>query len=282
MNPKPYQVITDRILGLLAHGTVPWHTPWQVETGQPRNLLSQRPYHGINMWMLGSMAYASPYWATFNQVKAAGGSVMKGEKSCPVVFYKVYEKEATEEKRFALAYYNVFNSAQCTGIAVPALSDAPARAWEPLAQCDALVAGYPDGPACAPGGSQACYSPARDTVYMPDRTTFVEPSQYYSTLFHELGHSTGHPRRLARPTLVELAPFGSQTYSKEELVAEMTAAYLCGVCGIANATVDQSAAYIHSWLRVLRNDPKMLVQAAGQAQKAADWIQGTTGSTPEN
>lgn len=281
MNEKPYQVITDRILGLLEQGTVPWQCPWDRDQGAPRNLFSQRPYHGINVWMLTSMRYEAPYWATFNQVKAAGGSVKKGEKACPVVFWKVYEHEATEEKRFVLRYYNIFNAAQCEGIAVPTPPDVTREPWEPLEQCTALVAGYPQAPAIVHGRNQACYSKVQDVVFMPDASSFPVREQYYSTLFHELGHSTGHTSRLDRKTLVDLAPFGSQTYSKEELVAEMTAAYLCGVCGIANTTVDQSAAYIKSWMKVLRDDPKMLVQAAGQAQKAADYIQAITGKSEE-
>src|SRR6266581_8264634 len=108
---KPYQIITDRILTLLEQGTVPWHKPWDSATGLPRNLFSQRPYRGINVWVLTAMGYASPFWATFNQVKTAGGSVRKGERGVPVVFWKVYDHEdpdtGDQEKRFVLRQYTV-------------------------------------------------------------------------------------------------------------------------------------------------------------------------------
>jgi antirestriction protein ArdC len=113
-----------------------------------------------------------------------------------------------------------------------------------------------------------------DTVNMPKPKLFDGPEEYYSTLFHELTHSTGHARRLNRQTLTDLCPFGSTNYSKEELVAEMGAAFLCGVSGIENLTVDNSAAYVASWLRVLRNDKHLVILAAAQAQRAADFIQG--------
>jgi antirestriction protein ArdC len=274
---KAYDVITDRILTLLEQGTVPWRKPWNVETGLPRNLCSQRPYTGINVWLLGSMHYQSPFWATFHQIKAAGGSVRKGEHGCPVIFWKVYDKDTASgdepEKRFVLRYFTVFNTAQVDGLAVPTL-DTTAPPFTPIERCETLLAHIPQRPAITHGSTQACYRPSSDTVHMPDPTTFTGSEQYYSTLFHELTHSTGHASRLNRATLVDMVPFGTVCYAKEELVAEMGAAYLCGVCGIANTTVDQSAAYLKGWLKALRHDPKMIIQAAGQAQKAVDWLQG--------
>jgi len=123
---------------------------------------------------------------------------------------------------------------------------------------------------------RAYYRPLTDAINMPRPELFDSPEKYYSTLFHEMTHSTGHERRLNRSTLTDLCPFGSTSYSKEELVAEMGAAFLCGVCGIKNRTIDNSAAYIASWLRVLKNDKQMVILAAAQAQRAADFIQGVT------
>jgi antirestriction protein ArdC len=236
---KPYQVITDRILALLEQGTVPWHQPWDSVTGLPRNLFSQRPYRGINVWMLTAMGYASPFWATFNQVKTAGGSVRKGERGVPVVFWKVYIKEdqetGDEEQRFVLRYFTVFNAAQLDGVAVPEILGTPDR-FTPIERCEQLVSAMPNRPTIIEGHQRAFYQPATDTLHMPIPQCFQSPEAYYAILLHELTHSTGHQSRLNRKTMTDLCLFGSPTYAKEELVAEMGAAYLCGVCGIANAT----------------------------------------------
>ncbi len=272
----PYQLITDRLLALLDQGTVPWQQPWDPTTGVPRNLFSQRPYRGINIWLLTAMGDASPFWATFHQVKTAGGTVRKGERGVPVVFWKVYTTEdqetGEEEQRFVLKYFTVFNAAQLEGVAVPEILMTPHR-FTPIARCAQLVDTMPHRPAIMRGHQRAFYTPATDTLHMPAPPCFASPEAYYATLFHELVHAVGHPSRLNRTTLTELCLFGSPTYAKEELVAEMGAAYLCGVCGIANVTLDNSAAYLQSWMQVLRNEPTLLVHAAAQAQKAVEYIQ---------
>jgi len=271
-----YQVITDRILALLEQGMVPWQQPWDSATGVPRNLFSQRPYRGINVWLLTAMGYASPFWATFHQVKTTGGTVRKGERGVPVVFWKVYDREDPDtgdhDTRFVLRYYTVFNAAQLDGVPVPEIPVTP-HGFSPIERCAKLVGNMPHQPAIFHGHQQAFYRPAADTLHMPMLQCFQSPEAYYATLLHELTHSTGHQSRLNRTTLTDLCVFGSPAYSKEELVAEMGAAYLCGVCGIENATIDNSAAYIQSWMQVLRHDQTMLVHAAAQAQKAADYIQ---------
>jgi len=272
----PYQVITDRILALLEQGTVPWRQPWDSTTGLPRNLFSQRPYRGINVWLLTAMGYASPFWATFHQVKEAGGSIRKGEHGVPVVFWKVYDHEdpdtGDQEKRFVLRQYTVFNTTQFDGVAVPEIPVTPHR-FTPIERCAQLVDAMPHRPTILEGHQRAFYKPATDTLHMPSPACFHCPEAYYTILFHELTHAVGHPSRLNRKTLTDLCLFGSPTYAKEELVAEMGAAYLGGVCGIANATIANSAAYLQSWIQVLRHDATLLVQAAAQAQRAADYIQ---------
>jgi antirestriction protein ArdC len=272
----PYEVITTRILALLEQGTVPWHRPWDSATGLPRNLFSQRAYRGMNVWLLTAMGYASPFWATFQQVTAAGGSVRKGARGVPVVFWKIYTKKyqetGDEEKRFVLRQYTVFNAAQLDGVAIPAIT-VLAHRFTPIERCAQLVDAMPHRPAIFEGHQQAFYKPATDTLHMPTSSCFHSSEAYYATLYHELVHAVGHPSRLNRTTLTDLCLFGSPTYAKEELVAEMGASYLCGVCGIANATLDNSAAYLASWMQVLRDNPTMLVHAAAQAQKAADYIQ---------
>jgi antirestriction protein ArdC len=194
----------------------------------------------------------------------------------PVVFWKIYTKEdqetGDEEKRFVLRYYTVFNAAQLDGVAVPEIAVTPHR-FTPIERCAQLVSAMPHRPAIMHGHQRAFYKPATDTLHMPTPSCFHSAEAYFATLFHELTHAVGHPSRLNRTTLTDLCLFGDPTYAKEELVAEIGAAYLCGVCGIANVTLENSAAYLASWMQVLRNDPKMLVQAAAQAQKAADYIQ---------
>lgn len=146
--------------------------------------------------------------------------------------------------------------------------------FKPIEACEELVAAYKGRPRILPGGTVACYSPTNDTVRTPTPQQFDSPEAYYATLFHELGHSTGHPNRLNRPGIADFDGFGSHQYSKEELVAEITSAFMCGLTGIAPAVLDNQAAYVKHWATTLKGDPKLIVSAAGQAQKAFDLIQG--------
>jgi antirestriction protein ArdC len=279
-----YEIITERILGKLEEGTVPWRKPWQGgEAGMPRNLPTGHPYRGINVFLLAAAGYASPYWLTFRQARQRGGSVRSGEHGTPVVFWKWHhaqeqdaENRRTRRRIPFLRYYTVFNLEQCDGVFVPVTSMPPQREFSPIQRCDDVVAGMPDAPAIQMRRMQAAYLPAHDTVTMPARGAFESAEAYYATLFHELAHATGHVRRLGRPAVMDSVAFGSHDYSKEELVAEMGAAFLCGYAGIETATLENAAAYIDSWLRVLRGDSRLVVQAATHAQKAADFILGCT------
>ena len=280
---NPYEVMTDRILALLAQGTIPWQQPWDSALGLPRNLVSQHAYRGINVWLLTAMGLPSPFWATFRQVTAAGGRVRKGEHGVPVVFWKAYDGPAdpetgTAEKRFVLRQYTVFNAAQLDGVAVPEIT-VLAHRFTPIERCAHLVDAMPQRPTILHGHPRACYTPATDTLHLPHPTCFHSPEAYYVTVWHELVHSTGHRARLNRPTLTAPCRFGDPTYAKEELVAEMGAAYLGGVCGIAHATLENNAAYLQSWMQVLRHDATLLVHAAAQAQRAADYIQNLSPAT---
>jgi antirestriction protein ArdC len=273
-----YDQITERIIALLQKGDIPWRKPWKVTTGLPRNFVTKRHYRGVNVLLLHAMHYESPFWLTFHQAQQLGGSVRKGERACPVVFGKrVKEKDEQtgEETAYTvLRLYNVFNTAQCDG-----LKNIPAPVVEsPLsapAKPEEIIAFMPQRPEIKQGMRKAFYSPGPDIVAMPDRARFETEAGYYATLFHELIHSTGHPLRLDRPTLMESQGFGSDPYCREELIAEMGAAFLCGQAGIAESTVENSAAYVQNWLQALQNDHKLIVQAAAQAQKAADFILGT-------
>lgn len=276
MKKDVYQIITDRIIGLLEAGTVPWRRPWKGGEQAPRNFVSRKAYRGINLFLLHAAGFASPFWLTFRQVQSLDGRVKKGEKSFPVVFWKVFEEQEDngESKRVPfLRYHSVFNVAQCEGITVPAPPEVNG-AFQPIEKCDAVVAGMPCPPAILHGGARACYSPREDRVTMPEATMFESPAAYYTTLFHELTHATGHLSRLNRKEVTDPVQFGSNPYSREELVAEMGAAYLSGHCAILDTTIDQSASYIQNWLERLRDDRKLVIHAAAQAQKACDFILG--------
>ena len=274
---NPYDRITERIVALLEQGTVPWHKPWSVKTGLPRNYVTQKPYRGINVFLLMSMGYESPHWLTVRQANLLGGSVKKGEKSCPVVFWKqlkIEDKEKEEQKKIPLLrLYHVFNVAQCEGLKnTPMTEDTSIVVTKP----GEIVAQMPQAPIIKHGMAQAFYSPADDYVGMPDMKRFDRESGYYATLFHELVHSTGHEKRLKRQSITERNRYGSDPYCKEELVAELGSAFLCGYSDIVDRTIDSSAAYLENWLTQLKNDKTLIVSAAAQAQKAADFILGRT------
>lgn len=278
MNIAAYERITERIVALLEQGTVPWHRPWQVKTGLPRNLVTQKPYRGINVFLLMAMSYESPFWLTCRQANQLGGRVRKGEKACPVVFWKRMENEDVEsaepqKKPPLLRLYHVFNVVQCDGLKeAPAAENSTFAATKPAD----IVAKMPEPPAIKHGMAKAFYSPSEDYVKMPGPERFDSESGYYATLFHELVHSTGHEKRLNRASITERNGFGSDPYCKEELIAELGSAFLCGYADIVDRTIDNSAAYLNGWLEQLRQDKMLIVQAAAQAQKATDYIIGRT------
>jgi antirestriction protein ArdC len=279
-----YQGITNQIVAILEKGVVPWRSPilGRTSAGHPQNLESMKPYRGINVFLLAMTAwqkgYGSSYWLTFNQAKAHGASVKKGEKSSMVVFWKQHEttdQETGEAKKIPLLrYYNVFNVEQCTGIDAPDAGSFEPTPFTPIETAEHIAECFTDGPALEHAGQQAFYSPLADAIRIPEPTRFRSTEEYYATLFHELAHSTGHSTRLNRGLDTAPKPFGSADYGKEELVAEMAAAYLCGHAGIRPAVIENQAAYISGWLAQLHHDKKLIITAAGAAQKAADWICG--------
>jgi antirestriction protein ArdC len=275
---KVYQIITDRIVKLLEEGTIPWKKPWHGGDA-PQNLVSKRAYRGVNVFLLGAQHYPSPWWLTFRQAKELGGGIKQGEHPTPVVFWKRWEVEDVKDGELVkkeipiLRYYNVFNSDQCWGIAekVPKVEEKPD--FRPIEACEHVTANMPNRPEIRQEESRAYYHPLFDYVNMPKPELFEGPELYYVVLFHELTHSTGHEGRVGRDRKAWAETlFRSESYSQEELVAEMGAAFLAGHCRIEQRTEAHSASYIAGWLKRLRNDPKMVVMAASQAQKAADFI----------
>ena len=282
-NPPAHQRITDAILEKLEQGVVPWRKPWK--TLWPQNIAGWQ-YRGINVLTLALAGFSSPYWMTFNQAKKLGGHVQRGQKSTPVLFWKVYSKDReddetgeveTHRRVFARCWW-VFNLEQTSGIPadkLPAAADS--SEFTPIEKAARIVDSMPNPPVIEYGKNAAFYCPTQDRIGMPYPEQFTSgPESVFATLYHELGHATGHPARLARFGLEDDVQFGSDTYSQEELVAELTSAFLCGEAGISPGTLDQSAAYLSGWLKRLRDDKKLIIVAAAQAQKAADLILGRT------
>jgi antirestriction protein ArdC len=281
------QDVTDMIIAQLEGGTVPWQNPWAMTGGQlPRSMATGKLYRGMNTILLGMYSaisgYTSPWWGTYKQIEAQGGQVRKGEKSSVVILYRSItvedevKGETVEKSIPLLRSFNVFNACQCDGLPTK-YTEIPERlndAHEAIAEIEEIVAAYlSTGPSLAFGGDEAHYIPTLDRVQMPDPQDFRSDDRYYSTLFHELTHSTGHKDRLNREGIIEGHRFGDELYAAEELIAEMGAAMLCAVTGIdQTATIPQSASYIENWLTALRSDKKLILGAAAKAQKAVDLI----------
>jgi antirestriction protein ArdC len=285
-----YAIVTEKIINLLEQGIVPWRRPWSA-TGLPRNLVSKKPYRGVNLFLLSATKYISPFWLTMKQANELGGSVRKGEHSQIVVFWKVDQivnaeadpknDEADEKsrRRFVLKYYRLFNLEQCElpQVVLDKLPKIETHQHDPIEACEKILTKMPNPPEVVHAGDKAFYSPTIDRVTMPPRGLFESAEEYWSTFWHECGgHATGHPKRLNRESIREAAPFGSPVYSVEELVAECSAAYLCAEAGISPAVISNQAAYIQGWLSKIQSDRRLVIMAAAQAQKAADFILNRT------
>jgi antirestriction protein ArdC len=283
-----YTEITQRVIDMLDQGVVPWRSPimGRGSAGHPRNLSSGKKYRGINVFLLAFtsyvMNYSSSYWLTYRQAHERGGHVKKGEKSTPVVFWKRYETkdkaldnngQPIKRQAWVLRHYNLFNGQQCDSIEVPDEAKYTPIDFKPIERAEQIVRGYPNPPKIIHGGTEAFYRPKVDEVHLPDPSRFTSAEEYYGTAFHELAHSTGHSTRLDRKLDTDPQPFGSPDYGKEELVAEMAAAFLSAEAQIAPVTIANTASYISGWLGRLRSDKRLLVTAAGAAQRAAEWIQ---------
>lgn len=273
-----YQLVTDSIIAQLEQKVVPWRKPWQ-ESGPPSNLLTKRPYHGVNLLLLSCFNYQSNYFLTWKQLKAIGGSVQKGQIGHLVVFWKRIPDQESSKKdgqptkyRTVLRYYKVFNSEQCKDIPDHLIPTYEERYFTPNATCDEIIERMPNCPVIKHGKAEAFYDPQKDCINMPKQTIFESIDSYYCTLFHELVHSTGHASRLARSEITEPNRYGSVAYSVEELTAEIGTTFLQSVTGMAEAEFVNSVSYINGWLEQLRKDKRLVVQASVQAQKAVDYI----------
>ncbi len=283
MSTKPkvdlYQDITDRVIKALESGKIPWSKPWGSSVMCPKNLISLKPYQGINVLLTSLSGFVSPYWLTYKQAESLGANVKKGEKGTKIVYWSkaLKDKGTDDEKAFMfMKTFAVFNVDQIENLKLDRkflYPTAELQDFKPIEKCESIVKAWTNKPSIDHAGGKAFYSPGTDSVTMPKPELFKSPEGYYEVLFHELGHSTGHESRLNRDGVVDRHNFGSHEYSKEELVAEMTSAFLCATAGINDEKIfENSVAYIQSWLGVLKQDSKMVVKAAAAAQKASNMI----------
>jgi antirestriction protein ArdC len=274
-----YEEITNRIIEQLEQGKIPWHKPWSGVMNGAYNRVSKKPYSLLNQMLLKH----DGEYATFKQWSELGGNVKKGEKSEMVVFWKMMQVEETKDGKVEkktiplLKYINVFHVSQVDGVEPKNMNP---KNHEPIEEAEKIKSGYVERENIVIEElvtNEAYYSPMMDYIQVPCKEQFDDIMEFYSTLFHEMVHSTGHRDRLGRlDTGVKFASFGSEDYSKEELIAEIGSAFLMNHIGIDTPkTFKNTAAYIQSWLKVLRNDNRFIVSASSKAEKAMKYILGT-------
>ena len=283
------QQVTSEVIAQLERGSVPWQKPW-TSYGLPKNYSSGRNYEGFNAFYLHYITeekqFTTPYFLTFRQAKELGGHVKKGEKGTPIIYWKIREEKAGEDageqaeeenepgRKFVPFIWTVFNLDQVAGVDFAPPEAAERTEWQVIEACQQVVESYPmPRPHIGHGGTQAYYAPVSDRVQLPELKCFASPHAYHATLFHELIHSTGHPARLSRFT-EKAGRFTEEDYSKEELIAEMGASFLCAFTGIREAVFGNSVAYLKGWASRLNDDKTMLLYAGTRAFRAASYILG--------
>ena len=286
MKKDKFEEMTARIIAQLEKGIVPWRRTWnQITMGAARNHFSGHIYQGINRFLLDG--FEVPRFATFNQVQSAGHRIRKGAKSLPVYFWKILffdadgkRVETRQEAEKIVPYvaeYRVFNVLDIEGFTVEMFrEDKPENIPARIDECEAILSSNPH----EVSKGEPAYSPLMDRLFMPDIKDFHSPEKFYHTYFHELSHWTGHHSRLNRDIKNR---FGDEKYSKEELIAEMSACFLAAHCGIVvEDLVENSAAYLRSWINALHGDARLLMTAASAAERAANFlIEGTAATVVE-
>lgn len=271
-----YEEITNRIIKQLENGNIPWHKPWSGIASGAYNRISKKPYSLLNQMLL----MHDGEYATYKQWSDIGGKIKKGEHAEMVVFWKIFEVEENNngkvEKRSIplLKYINVFHVSQVEG--VEPINGKPIE-HNPIEEAEKIKSDYARRENILINeivSDRAFYSPMKDFIQVPCKEQYKDIMEFYSTLFHEMIHSTGHKDRLGRiDSTKKIASFGNEEYSKEELIAEIGSAFLMNHVGIETPkTFKNSAAYIQSWLKVLRNDNRFIVSASSKAEKAMKYI----------
>lgn len=287
------EVITDFFIKKLEEGTAPWNKPWSATWGGilPCNFTTKRPYKGINALITAASPFDSPYWMTRAQVKKAGGSIdFKEHMFTPIVYWlwswaikndsgkwvKVEEGTAGAQKFGRPLFSQAYNAEQIDGIEFPTVTPLDPKDNKPDAKAEDLWGNWEDAPSVRFGGNRCYYTPSIDRINMVSIDMFDSAEEFYNTQFHEGIHATGHKSRLNRESLVKNTSFGSERYSKEELVAEIGASFLSNYAGFSSEKlIENSAAYINGWIKSLKKDPKLIISASSQARKAVDHILGS-------
>lgn len=279
MSKNIYEIVTERIIAEMEKGIIPWKRPWTGVRSGAYSHVTGKPYSMLNQYLLSQEGE----FLTFKQVQAEGGKVLKGSRSGMVVFfkpYKVSDKDANgkqiERTIPLLRYYNVFHISSCLGIESKFKPAAFERVFDPIEEAERIANDY-----CKREGikvfnamqNQAFYNPMHDQIALPLKEQFTGQAEYYSTLFHELGHSTGAERRLNRFSVGSILNESKEDYSMEELISEISATTILSTINIETEnSFKNSTAYIQSWVQALRNDTKMIVRASSKAQKAVELI----------
>ena len=264
MRKSIYEIVTQKIIKELEAGTIPWRKTWKLEPVQ--NLLRKTPYRGFNALVLNIQDFSSPYWATFKQIQEIGAKIRKGEKSTPILYFK-FPKDDEDSNFPIIRYYNIYNQDQIEQLPPKYAPSKPSRI-KPT-KPEEIIQRMPNPPFIKYANYNPAYLPSKDEIRMP--TTIKDDNEHTSVLFHELIHSTGHQTRNNRPGVTHSIQFASHQYAKEELIAEIGAAFLCAKCQIP-PPIPNNAAYINHWLKILKAQPTILIQAAAHAQKACDYI----------
>ena len=274
-----YQMVTDRIIALLEQGQIPWERPWTGAGSLAIKYASGQPYSLLNQMLLGNPGE----YLSFREAQKAGGHVKRGAKAKVVVFWKLLDTEEKKDGKIVirqipiLKYMNVFHIDDCEGVEPKHTEETVLRDFDPIQKAEDIIAAYLERSGVTlehVKQGRAYYSPVEDKVVLPLKEQFKTVAGYYDTAYHELTHSTGHSSRLDRLQAGSFR-FGDESYSKEELVAEIGSATIMSLLGIeTDATIRNNAAYIQSWLKVLKGDKRLIVSAASRAQKAVELIMG--------
>ncbi|GAB2683614.1 zincin-like metallopeptidase domain-containing protein [Mucilaginibacter koreensis] len=285
-----YQEVTDAVIEQMESGNIVWHCSWN-QVGFPQNVTTGISYRGWNVFWLNFhtmlKGYSLPYYITFKQAQDLGGTIKKGEKGTKITYWASIKVKgldddaakqltdgdsAAQQTRMVPKVHTVFNIDQTEGIVFPKVEALFRSDAEKIAACEQIIQEMPNRPQLNLNGQYPVYYPLKDLVAVPDIARFDSSEEYYCALFHELAHSTGHESRLSRKEITQPNKYGSEPYSREELTAELTAAFLCAITGVQKQTIQNSAAYLQGWLKALKNDKTLILKAAGQAQKAADYM----------
>lgn len=285
-----YDEVSNTIIAMIEKGVAPWRKTWSTY-GLARNYGTNHIYTGINLILMNNTIHLIPYFLTFNQIKEQGGKIKKDVKAEKVIYFDVYYKDGddktlTKEEAMQrrkngqeiyilkfIKYYNVFAIEDIEGIEFE-IPEMELKHNETIVRCEEIIKNMPKRPELRQiDANRACYVPELDFVNMPSIEQFESAEYYYATFFHELTHSTGHVSRLAREEIMNLQKFGGIPYSKEELVAEMGASFLCSSVQIDyDNIVENNVAYLAGWLKVLKEDSKFIFKVSAEVQKAVVYI----------